>query len=378
MSNKIQIKRGLRTNLPTLDNGEPGFCTDTKEVFIGDGSNNYQILMYKDYSENSILIANTANTPEPLVVSQERIIGRKTGENISDLSPSDVLEMLSGDASQDFSINNQKITNLKSPDDPNDAANRDYVDNIIAANDAMVFKGTIGLGGDISIEDFNNLETYDTGWTYKVVEDGTIRGHVCEQGDMLVAKVTREGLDSEDSDWAVIQANIDGAVTGPSSSTNENIAVFDGTSGKTIKDGGKLISDLANSDHIHGNLNNDGSIGTQSGRVIVTGSDGELEALDEGSSGQFLRYDATWETPPDTATAANDILEGSNDGTQITYSPYSDDQSSQMRFYTNSTDPTGSSRLNIGAYFHATRLYEGSVRVLNHESDIDGGSFPTP
>jgi hypothetical protein len=40
LSQTIQIKRGLRTNLPTLAVGEFGLCTDTKEVFIGDGTGN--------------------------------------------------------------------------------------------------------------------------------------------------------------------------------------------------------------------------------------------------------------------------------------------------------------------------------------------------
>ena len=40
MSQTILIKRGLKANLPTLAAGELGFCTDTKEVYIGDGSTN--------------------------------------------------------------------------------------------------------------------------------------------------------------------------------------------------------------------------------------------------------------------------------------------------------------------------------------------------
>ncbi len=35
MANKIQIRRGLKANLPSLDVGEPALCTDTKEVFVG-------------------------------------------------------------------------------------------------------------------------------------------------------------------------------------------------------------------------------------------------------------------------------------------------------------------------------------------------------
>lgn len=40
MANKIQFKRGLKANLPTLTEGEPGFCTDTKEVYIGSSAGN--------------------------------------------------------------------------------------------------------------------------------------------------------------------------------------------------------------------------------------------------------------------------------------------------------------------------------------------------
>lgn len=40
MSQTIQVKRGLKINIPTLASGEMGFCTDTKEVFVGDGTGN--------------------------------------------------------------------------------------------------------------------------------------------------------------------------------------------------------------------------------------------------------------------------------------------------------------------------------------------------
>ena len=40
MAQTIQIKRGNKTNLPTLAAGELGVCIDTKEVYIGDGSAN--------------------------------------------------------------------------------------------------------------------------------------------------------------------------------------------------------------------------------------------------------------------------------------------------------------------------------------------------
>lgn len=43
MANKIQVRRGLRAHLPTLSVGELGFCTDTKELFVGGVSGNITI-----------------------------------------------------------------------------------------------------------------------------------------------------------------------------------------------------------------------------------------------------------------------------------------------------------------------------------------------
>lgn len=36
----IKIKRGLKANIPALEVGEPGFCTDTKELFVGSADGN--------------------------------------------------------------------------------------------------------------------------------------------------------------------------------------------------------------------------------------------------------------------------------------------------------------------------------------------------
>ena len=44
MSVTIKFRRGLETNLPTLAVGEPGFCTDSYKLFIGDGSTNHEVI----------------------------------------------------------------------------------------------------------------------------------------------------------------------------------------------------------------------------------------------------------------------------------------------------------------------------------------------
>jgi hypothetical protein len=129
-----------------------------------------------------------------------------------------------------------KVTVVTAPSAGSDLTNKTYVDGILGANDAMTFKGTIGTAGTYTIAAFNALVAWDAGDTYKVIEAGTIRGNVCEIGDMLIATVDRAS-GGVDADWTVVQTNIDGAVTGPVSSTDGYFAIWDGTSGTLIKDG---------------------------------------------------------------------------------------------------------------------------------------------
>lgn len=147
---------------------------------------------------------------------------------------------------------------------------RDAVNAVLGANDAMVFKGTIGTGGTHTITAFNALQTYSVGWTYRVITAGTIRGNNCEVGDMLVAIVARNGSGALNTDWTVVQTNIDGAVTGPASATSDNIASFNGTNGKVIKDSGISAASVSNhlannnihfqqTDIDHNNLQNKGT-----------------------------------------------------------------------------------------------------------------------
>lgn len=76
MADKIKIRRGAKVDLPTLDPGEPGYATDTEELFIGDPDGNKKIniadtdglsegstnLYYTEgrVSANSSVAANTA------------------------------------------------------------------------------------------------------------------------------------------------------------------------------------------------------------------------------------------------------------------------------------------------------------------------------
>ena len=111
-----------------------------------------------------------------------------------------------------------------------------FVMNAFKANDAMIFKGTIGSSGATVT---SLPATHYQGWTYRVITAGTYAGQACEIGDMIIC--ITDGTTATDSHWTVVQSNIDGVVIGPASATDAHVAVFDGTTGKLVKDSGFTI-----------------------------------------------------------------------------------------------------------------------------------------
>jgi hypothetical protein len=121
------------------------------------------------------------------------------------------------------------------------AATKQYVDQIVAAQDAMVFKGVIDCSAN------PNYPAADRGHTYRVSVAGKIGGGAgvnVEAGDLLLCLTdgTASGNHATvGSSWSIAQVNLDGAVIGPASAASGNIATFSGTSGKLIQDGGKAL-----------------------------------------------------------------------------------------------------------------------------------------
>lgn len=117
-------------------------------------------------------------------------------------------------------------------------------DNIVGAADAMVYKGVI----DCSLSP--DYPAGDKGSTWKVSAAGKIGGTGgpnVEVGDMIIC--TEDGQSGSDHAtvgefYNIIQRNEDGLVSGPATTVDLRIAVFDGASGKTIKDGGYRIGDM--------------------------------------------------------------------------------------------------------------------------------------
>ena len=126
------------------------------------------------------------------------------------------------------------------------------VNRILAATDAMLFKGTIGA--QILNPTVTALPNppYDAGWTYKVVSGGDYAGKTCEAGDLIICVKDRaSGATGSNDDWTVVQTNIDGAVTGPASAVDGRIPLFNGSSGKVIKASDYTPSSFASAGHNH-------------------------------------------------------------------------------------------------------------------------------
>ena len=155
-----------------------------------------------------------------------------------------------GDAVHDWSLNNF----YKKSDIDN------KLNNLLATNDAMVFKGTIG--GDAAATIHELPATHSAGETYRVYDikggnNGKYLGNseVCEIGDLIIC--IKDGTTHSAGDWTIVQTNIDGAVINTEdSSTDGHIAIFSGNKGRTIKDSGKSFNDLATANHTHTKLVN--------------------------------------------------------------------------------------------------------------------------
>ncbi len=123
---------------------------------------------------------------------------------------------------------------------------KDYIDALLGANDAMTYKGVIDCGGN------PNYPAADTGDTYRISVAGKLggaSGEVVEVGDMAIclADSTASGDQaSVGAFWNIIQVNIDGNIVGtsPYSSVDDNLVMFNGTSGKVIEDSGLALTDV--------------------------------------------------------------------------------------------------------------------------------------
>lgn len=171
----------------------------------------------------------TAQGIVELATDAEAITGTDTGRATT---PANIAAVFTDriDTSTSLGASNTKVSSQ--------LAVKTYVDALLAAANAMVFKGVIDASAN------PNYPAASAGDVYRISVAGKIGGASgpnVEVGDTLLALA--DGLSAGNhatvgSSWNITQTNIDGAVTGPASSVSTDFATFSGTSGKVIQDSG--------------------------------------------------------------------------------------------------------------------------------------------
>ena len=177
------------------------------------------------------------------------------------------------------------VTLAANPAQDMEAATKAYVDTLLG-NMAMKQPGTVSAGAGLP------EDGYQAGDSWRVTEGGTYAGQECEPGDLIICVKDYDEGSASDSDFMVVQANIDGAVTGPDVAVDANVVIFDGTTGKVIKDSNVTIaavSDAISKAHEHANKDKlDTYTKTQEELLAAAASDvdGKLEEIHTALDGK--------------------------------------------------------------------------------------------
>lgn len=113
-----------------------------------------------------------------------------------------------------------------------------------AVVDPLIYKGVIDCNAS------PNYPAASVGHVYIVSVAGKIggvSGPNVEINDSLICKTTTIAGNhaTVGANWNIVQANLDGAVIGPTSSVSANVVEFDGITGQLIKDGGLAHTDVS-------------------------------------------------------------------------------------------------------------------------------------
>ena len=155
---------------------------------------------------------------------------------------------LEGEINKKAPINNPVFTG-KVMVGSDEVAVKSYVDSLISN---LVSSAPGVVDGDHPLP----VDGYKAGQTWRVALAGTYAGQKCEVGDLIIC-IKDFNTQTNNSDFMVVQANIDGAVTSTATtSTVGEIVVFNAATGKVIKGSGVNISslnDAISKAHTHAN-----------------------------------------------------------------------------------------------------------------------------
>ena len=252
----ITVKEGDVYNAYIL-NGEVGALSMTKVgTDTGEGpANPVQVVteLPAEGQEQGVIYINTTDGKGYIYNGSEfqpifEDVTTEEGESLSDQLAA-INADLEGKADLAGATFTGTVTLAADPTQDLEAATKQYVDRLVAGINDF----TVGV-----VDSSTPLPStgYEVGQTFRVAEAGTYAGKTCEAGDLIIVIKDYEEGTASDADFLVVQANVDGAVTGPDASTDANIVVFDGTTGRKIKDSNVTIasvSDAIAKAHEHAN-----------------------------------------------------------------------------------------------------------------------------
>lgn len=252
----ITVKEGDVYNAYIL-NGEVGALTMTKVgTDTGEGpANPVQVVteLPAEGQEQGVIYINTTDGKGYIYNGSEfqpifEDVTTEEGESLADQLAA-INADLEGKADLAGATFTGTVTLAADPTQDLEAATKQYVDRLVAGINDF----TVGV-----VDSSTPLPStgYEVGQTFRVAEAGTYAGKTCEAGDLIIVIKDYEEGTASDADFLVVQANVDGAVTGPNASTDANIVVFDGTTGRKIKDSSVTIasvSDAIAKAHEHAN-----------------------------------------------------------------------------------------------------------------------------
>ena len=204
------------------------FTGGTNKITVSDGTSSFDVAVTPSINNN---VTGSGLTADNIVLGNGNSAVKTSSKSITNTNPSS--------SSDDNSI-------------PTSKAVWGAISDGIAANDAMIYKGTIAGGSTGSYGALTPAA--DMGHTYKVTTAGKIDGAEVKTGDLIICNTdsTAEATSSNyaiiAAKWDVIHTSLDGIVIGPSSSTDGRVAVFDGATGCVIKDSGYTIAKSVPSD----------------------------------------------------------------------------------------------------------------------------------
>lgn len=246
---------------------------------------------------------------------------------------------------------------------------KQYTDSILQTSDAMIFVGTITGEGvivsynsnvikqSISVNSTNisNLTNYDAGWTFKVINSGTLSGvGKLESGDMVICIKDYESTYKAE-DWTAVQANVDGVVTTTNLTANTLV----------MASGTKTIQSLANGSE---------------GQYLIINSSGIPQWTSVGTKMRAIKYNNSEFLASNVPTALN-LSEGSgiqisgdsssgtltikNTGVLNTYPLIINNGDSKIGEY---QPKSKSITLKLNGGLKATYTEEGDIYTISHSS----------